>query len=259
MFAPARCCKMAPSRGASWNRPLLDESRHNFLPTGGGVYRLLAIIMVSCHCWAQMNAPMPGQTGLRGLLDDSDMAGTLHGCHFGKDSFQLICSVDPYTKAPREAPVQERPTGEKVSVKQLRHKISKEAARAFQRGIALSMAGKHEEAATELEAAVRRDPELSSAEDQLGLEYVYLGRWKEAETAFRRAIDLEPASWMPHYNLALTLYGAGDGHGAEESMRRALQLSNENPRIHLVLGEMLIQREETRTEGISELNFAART
>jgi Flp pilus assembly protein TadD len=52
-----------------------------------------------------------------------------------------------------------------------------------------------------------------------------------------------------HYNLALALYRRGDLGGAEKSMRRALLLSSENAMIHLALGAMLVQREETRAEG----------
>jgi len=37
-----------------------------------------------------------------------------------------------------------------------------------------------EKAAQRLEAALVRDPQLASAENQLGYEYAYLGRWDEA-------------------------------------------------------------------------------
>jgi len=77
--------------------------------------------------------------------------------------------------------------------------------------------------------------------------------------AFRRLIDIEPRSWMGHYNLAITLYGKGDAAGSEQSTRRALALSTDNPRIHLLLGELLVMREQTRAEGLTELRLAART
>jgi tetratricopeptide (TPR) repeat protein len=154
---------------------------------------------------------------------------------------------------------QKKPAGETISVTQLQHKVPKEAAKNFQRAMKLSRAGEHEKAAAALEAALRRDPEFAAAENQIGAEYSYLGRWDEAENAFRRCTDIEPGSWMGHYNLALTLYGRGDLPGAEQSTRRALALSNENPRIHLLLGELLVLRDQTRAEGLTELKFAART
>ena len=153
----------------------------------------------------------------------------------------------------------EKPTGETISVTQLQHKIPKEAAKEFQRALKLSRAGEHEKAAAELEAALRRDPAFTSAENQLGVEYSYLGRWEDAELAFHRVTDMEPASWMGHYNLALILYSRGDMPGAELYTRRALALSSETPRIHLLLGELLVMRNETRAVGLTELRFAART
>jgi Flp pilus assembly protein TadD len=159
---------------------------------------------------------------------------------------------------PREL-AQEKPTGETISVTQLQHKVPKAATKDFERAIKFSRAGEHEKAAAQLEAALRRDPEFASAENQIGAEYSYLGRWDEAENAFRRCTNIEPGSWMGHYNLALTLYSRGDLPGAEQSTRRALALSSENPRIRMLLGELLVLRDQTRAEGLTELRFAART
>jgi tetratricopeptide (TPR) repeat protein len=219
--------------------------------------RLFWSLIAGCHCWAQTGTPTLEQFNGR-LADDLRGEGFVHDCHFEKGQLHPICTVDLYTVVPPERP-EEQSIGQMVSVRQLRHKVPKEAATEFQRAIKLSRAGKHEKAAAELEAAVRRDPELSSAEDRLGVEYVYLGRWEEAEMAFRRTVDLEPAWWMGYYNLALILYRRGDLSDAEKSLRRALALPSENPQIHLALGAMLMTREETRTEGITELRFAART
>jgi Tfp pilus assembly protein PilF len=219
--------------------------------------RLFWLVIVTCHCCAQTHTSAPEQIN-SGLLEDLSGDGFVHACKAEKGQLQPRCTVDPYTIVPPEKP-QERPTGQTISVRQLRHKIPREAAREFQRAVKLSQAGEHAKAATELEAAVRRDPELSSAEDRLGIEYLYLGRWDDAELAFRRTVDLEPSWWLAHYNLALLLYSKGDFGGAENNMRRALLLSGENAQVHLALGAMLVKREETRAEGITQLKLAART
>jgi Tfp pilus assembly protein PilF len=192
------------------------------------------------------------------VLQDLRGDDVFRACTPGKGQPPAVCAADPHGTAPPDIP-QQKPTGEAISVRQLQHKIPREAAREFERALKFSRAGEHEKAAAELEAALRRDPELVSAENQLGVEYSYLGRWDEAEMAFRRAVDIEPAWWMGHYNLALILYSRGDRSGAEQSARHALALSNDNPRIHLLLGEMLVVRAETRAEGLTELRFAART
>lgn len=212
------------------------------------------VAIVSCHCWAQADVP----TVNREYLEDLRGGSVVRTCTPGKDQPRVVCATDIDGMAP-PAITQKRPTGETISVRQLQHKVPKEAAKAFQRAFKLSGAGEHQKAAAELEAALRRDPEFTAAENQLGVEYSYLGRWEDAELAFHRVTDIEPAFWMGHYNLALILYSRGDRPGAEQSARRALALSSENPRIHLLLGELLVMRNETRAEGLTELNFAART
>lgn len=179
-------------------------------------------------------------------------------CTAGNGQTQVVCISDLGSNASPELPPKQ-PAGETISISQLQHKIPKKAAKAFQRARKLSGAGEHEQAAAELEAALRRDPKFASAENQLGVEYSYLERWDEAEVAFRRVISIEPDSSIGHYNLALTLYSGGDFRGAEQSARRALALSSANPRIHLLLGELLVLRDQTRAEGLTELRFAART
>ena len=216
--------------------------------------RIFWALIVSCHCWAQADA---GQVNER-LLQDlrGDTVGRI--CTPGKGQPEAVCITDLHGVAPPAIP-REKPSGETISVHQLGHKVPKEAVKSFQHALKLSGVGEHEKAAAELEAALRRDAEFASAENQLGAEYSYLGRWEEAEAAFRRVTDIEPASWMGHYNLALILYSRGDALGAEQSTRRALACSGEIPRIHLLLGELLVMRNETRAEGLNELKFAART
>lgn len=215
------------------------------------------LVIISWNCWAQTRTLTPEQINDE-LLGDLRGDGFVHPCKISKGQLQVVCPVDTYTIVPPEKP-HDGPIGQVISVKQLRQKIPKDAAREFQRAIKLSRAGEHEKAVTELEAAMRLDPELYSAEDRLGAEYIYLGRWDKAEIAFRRTTELEPSWWMGHYNLALTLYRRGDLDGAEESMRRSLLSSSENAKIHLALGAMLVKREETRAEGIMELRLAAPT
>lgn len=216
--------------------------------------RIFWAAIIACHCWAQAQ-PMPGQVNDRML---EDLRGGARTCTPGTGQPQSVCISDT-GGAPPPGIAQKKPAGETVSVNQLQHKIPKDAAKAFQRAMKFSQAGEHEKAASELESALRRDAAYTAAENQLGVEYSYLGRWDESEQAFRRTTDIEPAFWMGHYNLALTLYSRGDFSGAEQSTRRALALSSDNARIHLLLGELLVLRDQTRTEGLTELRFAART
>ena len=131
--------------------------------------------------------------------------------------------------------------------------------RAFHHAIKLARAGEHGKAAAALETVVGRDPEFLRAEIQLGIEYAFLQRWDDAETVLRRSLQMEPTSASAHYILALILYCKGDLPGAEQSTRRALLFASQNPLPHMFLGELLLRRAETHAEGITELEFAART
>ena len=218
--------------------------------------RISWAIIVACRCWAQAGLT-PQQANDR-LLEDLWGSNVVHTCTLANGQPQSVCIADLGGTVPSEIP-QKKPAGETVSVSQLQHKVSKDAAKTFQRALKFSRAGEHEKAVAELEAALRRDPQLASAENQLGAEYAYLERWEDAEQAFRRLTGIEPNSWKGHYNLALILYSKNDFPGAEQNARRALALSSDNARIHLLLGELLVLHDQTLTEGLTELRFAART
>ena len=231
---------MALLRGAQDERPLPVETRPQpLLQPEATVNRFLLAVLVGSNCWAQMTAPKPPYYDWRILIPV------------------------PYERSPLETPSGEmptdKPTAQSVSVRQLQHKIPKEVARAYHHALKLSRRGEHLKATAELESIVQREPEFFQAANLLGVEYAHLRRSQEAEAAFRRSLELEPSSWSANYNLAITLFGRGDLAGARESTRRALLYSSQNPRVHLLLGELLVVQEETREEGLTELKIAARS
>jgi tetratricopeptide (TPR) repeat protein len=146
-----------------------------------------------------------------------------------------------------------------VSVSALRHHAPKDSQKAFAKGQRLSRSGEHQKAAAELEAAVARDPEFADAHKLLGLEYLRLNRFGEAGVSLRRALDLDPYAWDAHHNLAVVLFYAGDRSAAESSIRRSPQLYASNPLGHLLLGYLLFLREETRSDGLEHIRYAARS
>jgi tetratricopeptide (TPR) repeat protein len=152
-----------------------------------------------------------------------------------------------------------RPSGEVVSVSQLRHKVPKRARKAFERANRLSQAGKHEKAVKELEAAIALDPEYAAAYDQLGVEYGDLGQFSTAEAKIRHSLSLDPTSWRGYYNLGVIRLRTGDAAGAEKNAQRALTLSKGEPRVHLMLGMLLCHRPETWRTGLQHVRIAART
>jgi tetratricopeptide (TPR) repeat protein len=173
---------------------------------------------------------------------------------------QVVVSDAPY-KVTEDvaAPGAIRPPTGSVSVAQLRHKPPKNAQKAVARGAKFSQAGDHQRAAEEFERAVAADPEFANAYDHLGAEYAQLTRYPEAEAALQRSLTLDPASWTGHYYLALTLYQKGDLSAAQRSARRALELSQNDVKVHTLLGLLLWHPLETRAEALEHLQYAARS
>jgi Flp pilus assembly protein TadD len=152
-----------------------------------------------------------------------------------------------------------RPSGEVVSVAQLRHKVPKRARKDFERANRLSRAGEHKKAVKELEAAIARDPDYAAAYDQLGVEYGDLGQLNTAEAKIRHSLALDPTSWRGYYNLGVIRLRTGDAAGAEKNAQRALTLSKGEPKAHLMLGMLLCLHPETWSAGLEHVRIAART
>ena len=90
--------------------------------------------------------------------------------------------------------------------------------------------------------ALRLDPNLSGAQQDLGLAYIKLRRWPEAvatlaEFSRRQADSVEAA-----YFHALALHNAGRSLDAESETRRALRLEPGAAAVHALLGIILATR-----------------
>jgi tetratricopeptide (TPR) repeat protein len=141
------------------------------------------------------------------------------------------------------------PAQQIVSVNSLRHRIPKEARRAFERALRLTERADAEGAVKELDKAIELDPDFAAAHHNLGVQYAWLGRYQEAEAQFRRTIELMPESPVGHANLALVLAQIGNPDEAEFNLRRAVQLAPDDRKAHLLLGRLLLSDPNTREEG----------
>ena len=164
----------------------------------------------------------------------------------------------PRSRTGRRVRVSGRTSGS-VSITQLRHKPPRNAQRDFGRGAKFSETGNHQRAAAEFERAIADDPDFAIAYERLGVEYAQSGRAGDAKAMLQRSLALDASSWIANYDLGLVLYRTGDLAAAELSLGRALELSHTNPQVHFLLGLLLLPREETRSDGLKHLQFAARS
>src|SRR5690349_1731478 len=144
-----------------------------------------------------------------------------------------------------------------VSARHLRHKVPKEAMKAYKNSERLSKRHRPDKAAEELERAIALDSEFSEAHGDLGVQYARLNRLSEAEVELRRALALDPDGDLHHSNLGWVLFWQGRIEEADTSVRKALRLAPTSASAHMLLGRLLVNKVETRAEGLKHLEYAA--
>lgn len=181
---------------------------------------------------------------------------------FGRTVCQQFVTIDKQMPA-LEVRLPEReshgggPGAATVSVKQLRHPPHKKAVHAFERALRLSSAGKYDDAASELEKAIRISPEFAAAHTNLAVQYFRIGRFEKSIAESARAIEIGGPDPRNLCNLAAAqarLYRFAE---AENSARAALRLDSGYLKASLILGSILAHEPATRGEGVKHLEKAA--
>lgn len=102
--------------------------------------------------------------------------------------------------------------------------------------------GNLEAAITSFREALRQDPTLFGALQDLGLAYIKLGRWTDAIETFTELSKRQPDVVEVAYFYALSLFNAGRVAEAEREARRALRLDAGAAAAHTLLGIILASR-----------------
>ena len=114
-----------------------------------------------------------------------------------------------------------------------------------------------EAAIKDFKEALRRDPALHGARQDLGVAYVRLRRWPEAVETFAELARLRPADVDAAYLHALALFNAGRAPDAEREARRALRVNAGAAEAHTLLGVILASRGTANQEAAESLAQAA--
>jgi tetratricopeptide (TPR) repeat protein len=149
----------------------------------------------------------------------------------------------------------ERPVSGLVSVARLKHKIPKDAKKAFVKSIELNEKGDVEGSLEYLKRATEIDAEYMEAFNNLGARYLRLGRYQEALGAFRRAMELDPSATMVQVNTGVALMALGNLHEAEAAFRRVIQLTGE-VKARYMLGLALYAQHQYTDEALDLLKQA---
>lgn len=101
--------------------------------------------------------------------------------------------------------------------------------------------------------ALRLDPTLSGAWQDLGIAYIKLQRWPEAIETFGELAHRQTDSVDAAYFHALALYNAGRAADSEREARRALRLNAGAAAAHTLLGIILASRGNANAEAAESL------
>ncbi len=104
--------------------------------------------------------------------------------------------------------------------------------------------------------ALRRDPSLLGAWQDLGLAYVKLTRWPEAVETFAELARRDSNTLDAAYLHALALFNAGRVTEAEREVRRALRINSGAAEAHTLLGVILASRGNANAEAGEALSQA---
>ncbi len=95
----------------------------------------------------------------------------------------------------------------------------------FERGFVFQVAKNLDEAIRCYSEALRLDPNLYIAQNNLGVLFSYQKRYVEAEIALRKAIDLNPSDATTYHNLGVLLKDLNRTIEAEVAFRKAIELN----------------------------------
>ena len=114
-----------------------------------------------------------------------------------------------------------------------------------------------EEAASDFREALRLEPNISQAHNNLGTVLLTLGKLDEAQAEFQDALRRRPGDPDVHYNLGLVLQKMGRSEEALAAINAALAVKPDHPGAHLALGDAL-QSLGRIDEAIAQYNEALR-
>jgi tetratricopeptide (TPR) repeat protein len=116
--------------------------------------------------------------------------------------------------------------------------------RRYQEAVAQYEAGRHAEAAAQLESLLPYAPESFSMHELLGLNYAALGRTAKAIEHLQIAVRLNPDAAEARTNLAASLFHAGKSALAGEQFRKALELDPKSFDTNHNLAEYYLQSQK---------------
>ncbi len=126
----------------------------------------------------------------------------------------------------------------------------------FNRGVALTMLGNAQDAASEFRLVLEDQPEWVPGWTQLGHAYMGLHQWDQASKIFQRAVELNPQSGNLHFVLGRALIEQGRLREAEQAFLHAVKLEPSFMEAQYQLG-LVLRAQNRQEESVEALRVAA--
>ncbi len=115
--------------------------------------------------------------------------------------------------------------------------LPKDTIEHYDKAIAMSKAGDHKGAITELEKILTEHPTFLLAWNEMGVQYLKLGDVAKAEASFTEALKIEPRSHMALVNRGIALFTMRRYKDAATPLRLAVEVKDQDAVGHYFLGQ----------------------
>ncbi|MGE0533627.1 MAG: tetratricopeptide repeat protein [Pirellulales bacterium] len=134
--------------------------------------------------------------------------------------------------------------------------VNPESPRAFiYSSVIAARRGQFDEAARDLDEALRMDPQNAEARLNAGRVAQARGDLPAALKFYREAIEAEPGNALSWYTYGMALAAADDQPAAIDALQRVVQLNPDRSSVHFQLGQMLMQ-EDRASEALEHFRMA---
>jgi len=171
----------------------------------------------------------------------------------------LTCCGAPSGSAMSEAEAinEMRLSATVVSIRELTHRVSREAKKEFDKGCALFHKGDAGSALAHFQKAAESDPQLAGAFNGVGVAEMGLGRFREAAGEFQHALELVPDNVLALANLSIVLYELKEYDRAVVVSRQAIRFNPLLSSIRYILALSLMKRGSDRGDELQQLQRVA--
>lgn len=120
--------------------------------------------------------------------------------------------------------------------------------KAFEDAVALSGAGKHDEAIAKFQEAITLLPNCLACYNNMAVSYAQKKDWANAETAYKKAMEIKPDDPNAYVGLAGIYFNTGKAADAKPLVEKAIQIDPTGPDQRYIYGMTLVGEDPAKAK-----------